>query len=38
LKPIDYSDYSVTFTEDQKARLHDIFPDGVCDWFQPGPD
>ncbi len=36
LKPIDYDDYRVEFTADEKARLEAIFPDGVCDWEQPG--
>ncbi|MBC53197.1 MAG: hypothetical protein CMQ34_05100 [Gammaproteobacteria bacterium] len=36
LKPIDYDDYPVAFSADEKARLEDIFPDGVCDWSRPG--
>ena len=36
LKPIDYQDYAVAFSDDEKARLERIFPDGVCDWSQPG--
>ena len=36
LKEIDYSDYSVGFTDDEKARLGSIFPTGVCDWSLPG--
>jgi hypothetical protein len=36
LKPIDMSDYAVVFNQDEQARLHRIFPDGVCDWSQPG--
>jgi Tannase-like family of unknown function (DUF6351) len=36
LKPIDPSDYAVTFTSEERARLHAIFPHGVCDWSQPG--
>jgi hypothetical protein len=41
LKPLDRASYSVTFTDDQWARLQAAFPDGVCDWsadpvgFQP---
>ncbi|KAA1425512.1 hypothetical protein FE697_004040 [Mumia zhuanghuii] len=31
-KPIRWSDYPVTFTNDQKARLQAAFPDGVCDY------
>jgi len=36
LKPIDYSDYQVEFTDEEKAQLEAIFPQGVCDWRQPG--
>jgi hypothetical protein len=36
LKPVDYASYPVEFTEDQKARLAAIFPEGVCDWSKPG--
>lgn len=36
VKAIDYDDYRVTFTDDEKARLENIFPDGVCDWSRPG--
>ena len=36
LKPITPDDYAVTFTPDERARLERIFPDGVCDWSQPG--
>jgi hypothetical protein len=36
LKPIDYDDYRVEFTADEKQRLEAIFPQGVCDWTQPG--
>ncbi|MEX2569863.1 MAG: DUF6351 family protein [Gemmatimonadota bacterium] len=36
LKPIDPSDYTVSFTEAESARLREIFPEGVCDWTQPG--
>ncbi|WP_370617271.1 DUF6351 family protein [Mumia qirimensis] len=32
LKPIRWSDYGVTFSADQKARLKAAFPDGVCDY------
>ncbi|MDP1929910.1 MAG: DUF6351 family protein [Gammaproteobacteria bacterium] len=34
LKPLDLSDYTVSFTEQEMAALRDIFPDGVCDWSQ----
>lgn len=36
LKPIDPDDYEVSFTAEQMDRLQAIFPDGVCDWGQPG--
>jgi hypothetical protein len=36
LKPIDYSDYQVEFTNAQKQRLTTIFPEGVCDFSKSG--
>jgi Tannase-like family of unknown function (DUF6351) len=36
LKPIDPGDYVVSFTAAEMGRLHQIFPDGVCDWSKPG--
>jgi len=36
LKTIDYEDYRVEFSDEEKARLQDIFPEGVCDWSRPG--
>ncbi len=36
LKPISLDDYAVTFTDEERARLDQIFPDGVCDWSKPG--
>jgi hypothetical protein len=36
LKPLDRSDYNVTFTDHQWARLRATFPDGVCDYTRPG--
>ncbi|MGM0631972.1 MAG: DUF6351 family protein, partial [Pseudomonadota bacterium] len=36
LKPVDYSDYAVDFTEQEQDRLEAIFPDGVCNWSEPG--
>ena len=36
LKPIDYDDYRVEFSAEEKSRLEAIFPQGVCDWEQPG--
>jgi hypothetical protein len=36
LKPVDFSDYEVMFTPAEQMRLLRIFPNGVCDWTQPG--
>ena len=36
LKPIDFDDYAITFDLEEEDRLRQIFPDGVCDWQQPG--
>ena len=36
LKPVDFKDYKVSFTDAEKARLSAIFPSGVCDWSKPG--
>jgi len=36
LKPINFSDYAVEFTSSERQQLHQIFPDGVCDWDRPG--
>jgi hypothetical protein len=37
LKPMRREDYgSVTFTDEQWARLQKAFPTGVCDWSKPG--
>lgn len=36
LKAPDPGAYSVTFSAAEWARLGEIFPDGVCDWTQPG--
>ncbi len=38
LQPLDLADYPVAFTTDQQARLQATFPDGVCDYTQPGVD
>ncbi|MBT8340347.1 MAG: hypothetical protein HKP58_09170 [Desulfatitalea sp.] len=35
LKSLVRSDYPVTFTDDQWARLEATFPTGVCDWEKP---
>jgi hypothetical protein len=36
LKPLNRSDYRVTFTDGQWDRLNQVFPAGVCDWSKPG--
>jgi len=36
LKPVSASDYAVTFTPAELARLNTTFPQGVCDWTKPG--
>ena len=36
LKPLDRAGYKVDFGDAEWARLERIFPDGVCDWNQPG--
>src|SRR5262249_30649889 len=36
LKPVAASDYNVTFSPAELARLNRIFPNGVCDWSKPG--
>jgi hypothetical protein len=37
LKPMRREDYgTVTFTDEQWARLQKAFPTGVCDWSKPG--
>jgi hypothetical protein len=36
LKPIDPSDYRVSFTTSELDRLHRLFPSGVCDWSRRG--
>ena len=36
LRPIDYGDYKVGLTDDEKSRLQQIFPGGVCDWSKAG--
>jgi hypothetical protein len=36
LKEIDFSDYRVQFTQEEKERFDRIFPEGVCDWSKPG--
>ena len=36
LKPMQRTDYSVTFTDAQWQRLQAAFPAGVCDYSKPG--
>jgi hypothetical protein len=36
LKPVDLNDYQVNFTSAELTRLHNVFPNGVCDWSKPG--
>ncbi|MFY9611185.1 MAG: DUF6351 family protein [Blastocatellia bacterium] len=38
LKPINYGDYKVTFSEAQKARMARTFSTGVCDFSKPGAE
>jgi hypothetical protein len=35
LKPVDFTDYEVSFTKAQQARMAKAFPGGVCDWSAP---
>jgi hypothetical protein len=36
LKPVNFAEYKVTFTDAQKARMKAVFPAGVCDFSKPG--
>jgi Tannase-like family of unknown function (DUF6351) len=36
LRPIDFGEYPVPFTEAQRSLLREAFPDGVCDNSRPG--
>jgi len=36
LKPVDYRDYAVSFTDEERRRLEALFAGGVCDWSKPG--
>ena len=38
LQPLRRSDFPVTFTDDQWARLQKAFPTGVCNYNKPGVD
>ncbi|MEV4604761.1 DUF6351 family protein [Amycolatopsis sp. NPDC049253] len=35
LKPVDFSDYPVSFTSAERAELRATFPRGVCDYSRP---
>jgi hypothetical protein len=37
LEPLDVAGYApFEFSDAQLARLHAVFPEGVCDWTEPG--
>ncbi|HJO11408.1 MAG TPA: DUF6351 family protein [Gammaproteobacteria bacterium] len=36
LKAIDFDDYKVKFTDEEKSQLRSIFSEGICDWSKPG--
>jgi hypothetical protein len=36
LKAINYAEYKVSFSVEQKARMAALFPSGVCDFSKPG--
>ena len=36
LKPVNFADYKVSFTDAQKTRMKTVFPTGVCDFSKPG--
>jgi len=36
LKPINFADYNAAFTAAEQNQLRSIFPNGVCDYSQPG--
>jgi hypothetical protein len=36
LKRLDFDEYAVNFNADQRRQLQRMFPDGVCDWEEPG--
>lgn len=36
LKPLDATDYKVSFSAQQWQQVSEVFPDGVCDWSRPG--
>ncbi len=36
LKQIKFADYNITITPAEQSQLLSIFPNGVCDYTQPG--
>jgi hypothetical protein len=36
LTEMDRTTYPVVFTDEEWSRLQAVFPDGVCNWSQPG--
>jgi hypothetical protein len=36
LKPLNFGEYKVAFTDDQKTRMKKLFATGVCDFSKPG--
>ena len=36
LKTVDPKDYNVGFTPSEQGQLSSIFPNGICDYSQPG--
>ena len=36
LKPINFGDYKIAFSDSQKARMAAIFASGICDFSKPG--
>ena len=36
LRPVAFEDYSASFSPEEQTRLVAAFPEGVCDWAQPG--
>ncbi|MEX2599584.1 MAG: DUF6351 family protein, partial [Dehalococcoidia bacterium] len=38
LKPINPDDYVITLSADEMQRVHEVFPEGVCDWTKSGAE
>ena len=36
LKPVNFADYNVSFSDAQKAKMKTVFATGVCDFSKPG--